>query len=97
MLDKMTKATFEPMTGDPFELSLGESGTLTLTLESVRGTGVPGHGAREQFSLYFRGPRTPALPQRIYALSHAGLGALDIFLVPIRQDETGMTYEAVFT
>ncbi len=52
---------------------------------------------REQFSLHFRGPATPVLPQRIYRLDHPELGALEIFLVPIRRDAAGITYEAVFT
>jgi hypothetical protein len=63
----------------------------------VLGTGLKGVASREQFSLHLRGPRTPALPQRIYRLEHAQLGALDLFLVPIGRDGSGMTYEAVFT
>jgi hypothetical protein len=39
----------------------------------------------------------PVLPQRIYQLHHQRLGALDIFLVPIKRDANGTTYEAVFT
>ena len=39
----------------------------------------------------------PALPQRIYRLEHAELGGLDLFLVPIGRDASGITYEAVFT
>jgi hypothetical protein len=35
----------------------------------------------------------PPLPQRIYRVEHAELGAIEIFLVPIAADR----YEAVFT
>jgi hypothetical protein len=97
MLDKLTKETFEPITGGVFELSLGEGQTLPLELSAVLGTGLQGMAKREQFSLHFRGPASPALVQRTYRLEHAQLGALDIFLVPIRRDAAGMIYEAVFT
>ena len=97
MLDKLTKETFEPIKGQVFQLALGEDRHLPLELAAVLGTGLKGLASREQFSLHFRGPRTPALPQRIYRLEHPQLGALDIFLVPIRSDSSGMTYEAVFT
>jgi len=97
MLDKVTKQTFEPIKGGVFELVLGEDRTIPLELSAVLGTGLQGAASREQFSLHFRGPATPVLPQKIYRLQHPSLGALDIFLVPIRRDASGMTYEAVFT
>jgi len=97
MLDKVTKQTFEPIKGGVFELVLGEDRTIPLELSAVLGTGLQGAASREQFSLHFRGPSTPVLPQKIYRLQHPSLGALDIFLVPIRRDASGMTYEAVFT
>jgi hypothetical protein len=45
----------------------------------------------------FRGPQDVSLPQRIYRVEHAGIGAFEIFLVPIGPDEGGHRYEAVFT
>jgi hypothetical protein len=72
----------------PIELELVEA----VGLGSRRGDPPRTRG----FSVLFRGPAAPGLPQRIYHLEHAGLGALDIFLVPIGRDERGMLYEAVF-
>jgi hypothetical protein len=97
MLDKVTKETFEPIKGGVFELLLAGGQTLPLELSAVLGTGLRGLAKREQFSLHFRGPATPVLPQKIYRLQHPSVGALEIFLVPIRRDASGMTYEAVFT
>lgn len=101
MLDKMTKETFAPRTGEVFKLSVGSEGAggqeLELTLADVRGTGLRGKAPREQFALHFDGPSEPVLPQSIYHLENAALGALDIFLVPVARDESGVTYEAVFT
>jgi hypothetical protein len=97
MLDKVTRDTFEPIKGDIFRLALDDNEHLPLELAAVLGTGLQGLASREQFSLHFRGPSLPALPQRIYRIEHAQLGVLDLFLVPIRRDASGMTYEAVFT
>lgn len=69
---------------------------VPLTLSA----GYPGRarpGARDAFSLLFTGPVEPPLEQRLYTLHHAVLGELLLFLVPIAQDATARTYEAVFT
>ena len=50
-----------------------------------------------RFSLVFRGPNTDTPVQKVYMLQLAELGQLELFLVPIGPDETGMLYEAVFT
>ena len=97
MLDKVTKDTFQPVQGEVFNLVLRPGEIIPLELTAVRGTGLQGLASREQFSLHFKGPAAPALPQQIYRLEHPALGALEIFLVPIRRDGEGMTYEAVFT
>ena len=54
-------------------------------------------GGRQPFSLIFRGPPAPLLPQAIYALQHAGLGVLEIFVVPIARGAEGVSYQAIFT
>ena len=97
MLDKLTKDTFEPLKSQCFQLSLGDGEPLPLELAAVLGNGLKGAASREQFSLHFRGPYLPALPQRTYRLEHGQLGRLELFLVPIARDASGMTYEAVFT
>jgi hypothetical protein len=98
MLDKLTKETFEPRQGEAFKLTHETAaGEVELKLASVQGTGLQGKAEREQFSLHFHGPRDPVLPQQIYHLENAELGAMDLFLVPIARDEQGMVYEAVFT
>jgi hypothetical protein len=48
------------------------------------------------FSLVFRGPRERVLPQETHRLKHDAFGEIEIFLVPIGPDESGMRYEAVF-
>lgn len=50
----------------------------------------------EAFSLVFRGPARPYLPQQIHRLEHDKLGALSIFLTAIEGDADSISYEAVF-
>lgn len=97
MLDKLTKETFEPRKGETFTLSAEDAGEVELELASVQGTGLQGKAPREQFSLHFHGPSDPLLPQSIYRLENAEMGAMELFLVPIARSEEGVTYEAVFT
>jgi hypothetical protein len=109
MLDKLTSADFAPCLHQTFRLYPGPLAAdgaptgdpLQVELLSVTELGeAPPAGyplRRRPFSLVFRAATTRHLPQRIYALEHAALGRLDLFLVPIGPDQLGMRYEAVFT
>lgn len=98
MLDKFTHDYFAAHTGSAFMLA-GITPAVALVLTEampLRNT----FRDRQAFSLLFRGPEQPVLAQRIHALSHPELGALEIFLVPVGRDasaEHGMLYQAVFT
>jgi len=50
----------------------------------------------QAFSLIFQGAPDVFLEQKTYALSHSRMGAFDLFLVPIAQNEEGYAYQAVF-
>ena len=54
------------------------------------------YARQEIFSLIFLAPPDVPLEQRIYDVRHAALGALELFLVPIERDESGIKYEALF-
>ena len=88
---------FAACLGEPFRLDAGGS-PLELVLVSADALGAEpaAGGRRRQFSLVFRGPRAPLLPQRIHRLEGARLGALELFLVPIGPTRSGLCYEAVF-
>jgi len=77
----------------------GGPGNVELELVECRKLGAPCAKAsrREPFILLFRGPHSPVLPQRIYAFDFSELGTLEIFIVPVGPDGTGMQYEAIFT
>jgi ribosomal protein S18 acetylase RimI-like enzyme len=82
-----------------FRLHLAGAGVASggaLDLELVEVSPLRVTPQQEIFALVLRGPVDRLLPQQIYALEHATLGACDLFLVPIRQDPAGIYYEAVF-
>ncbi len=97
MLESLTFGDFSGRVGEGFRLE-GPAVIVELTLVEVTDLArreKPGP-RRSPFSLVFHGPFSPVMPQRTYALEHASLGRLDIFLVPIGPDADGMRYEAVF-
>ena len=93
-LGELTLATFEPLVGDRFDVEATPA-PVAFTLVSATAAGE-WPGGRTPFSLVFLGPGEPLLPQATYALRHAVLGVLEIFLVPIARDADGVRYEAIF-
>lgn len=51
----------------------------------------------EAFAVVFQSARPEPIPQRIYHMSNPQMGELELFIVPIGKDETGVRYEAVFS
>ena len=48
------------------------------------------------YSILFRGPSEPVLPQASYRLEHEELGQFIIFLVNVGPDDSGTLYDATF-
>jgi len=93
----LTIQHFAGAANQSFDLRLGEAGHV-LTLIEVRP--LPPHPfpgmRREPFSLLFKSASQLILPQRLYHLRHATMGALELFLVPIARDPSGTVYQAMF-
>jgi hypothetical protein len=91
-LDELTVEDFAPLVNDRFRVV--PDGSPPLEVELVEVEAIPREpGGRVPFSLVFRGGPSPPLPQAIYRIEHDGLGAIDVFLVPIAID----SYQAVFS
>ena len=75
-------------------------GGVQAELDLIEVKGYPGHPGDQQgmerFSIYFKGPATPHLPQKLYTLQHDQMGEFEIFLVPLSRNDQGFRYEAVF-
>ncbi len=94
-LEDLTAQSFEPHVGEIFTPAGAPEG-FVLRLEAVEQGPAPGSG-RAPFSLFFRGPAEVLMTQGTQSLSHETFGSLDIFMVPVSQDATGVLYEAVFS
>jgi hypothetical protein len=108
MLHELQGADFGPRIGELFEVHLAEGLVVPLRLTSVANLGAPhAPGGRRPFSLLFQGPPSPQfLTQGTYRLQNEGLGAFDLFIVPLGPEPVAprtepsqarrMQYEAIF-
>jgi hypothetical protein len=79
-------AEFAAHVGTRFRVATESVGVLELELIDavvLPSRAVPPGVRVDPFSLGFRGPFAPGLPQRIHTLDHDVLGTLALFLVPI--------------
>lgn len=71
-----------------------QGGAFALELLDVQQVGASeSHGS---FSLMFRAPADVPPEQGSYRLEHQSLSAMELFLVPVKRDATGVFFEAVF-
>ena len=96
MLESLNEEKFAAQLHTKFLLHPETERALELELVEVSGGEQPKVEGVECFSLVFRGPGDLLLPQHTYRMEHGELGAFDLFIVPIRRDEDGLYYEAVF-
>ncbi|MGI8917730.1 MAG: DUF6916 family protein [Pyrinomonadaceae bacterium] len=86
--------TFLKYLNTKFHISLDDSNTLETELIKVGEHQLSPH--QERFSIIFQGPLVPRLSQGTYSVNHDGMGAFNLFIVPIEQDSQSVRYEAVF-
>ena len=98
MSDLLQMANFQPYMNKKFTCDLSDT---SVEMELIEVVGLPPKESeevrRQPFSLVFRGPAEPLLPQQIYRLRNAQFGEAEIFLVPLGPKQDGIEYEAVFT
>ena len=97
-LNALTIENFQVCLNQFFVVAVTEGHSLELELIQVKQQGVlnPEVGTRQPFSVLFRGPLEPMLPQQLYRVDNVEFGSHDLFLVPIGPDERGMLYDATF-
>lgn len=94
MTDMLTPERFSNLPDRIFRVEADGEIRLELWAVEKLGSGErPGGG----FSLLFTGPGGDYLPQQVYRLHNAALGAVDIFLVPLGPRGDNHLYEAIFT
>jgi hypothetical protein len=91
-LSEITFEHFQDLIGQDFTL---ENSNVVFTLLDTKALNTRENAIRTAFSLLFACP-VPAI-QGTYALLHKTLGRLEIFLVPVAKDGTGVQLEAIFS
>jgi hypothetical protein len=92
----LTRDLFGDKIGQTWVIDEPNAPHIELTLTEVESLRNYAKLAREPFSLAFETHGDFVLPQRMYALRHAALGPMSIFLVPIGKSRNTVTYQAVF-
>ena len=93
-MSQLTHEAFEANRQTSFRVQVGTDQHVDLVLMEVSELKLSER--QEQFSIVFRGPSDAYLGQGIRPFHHERMGQFDLFIVPIRQDEKGFYYEAVF-
>lgn len=93
-IEQYSPEIFEPHVGSIFKAQTAGD-VVPLQLSEVKcGLSNP---RVLQFSLFFKGPLQPFLQQQTVHLDHDVLGGMDLFIVPVGQEETHYVYQMVFS
>lgn len=97
-MSELNLERFVALQGERFELRVEQGDLLIAELIEARSLSATPFQGRQPFSLLFKGPASPILPQSIYQVAHqSDAQPFDIFLVPVSADASGTCYEAVFS
>jgi len=89
-----TKDQFFSELNSNFRAQMGDGPAFDLTLvDSKVQLSTP---TQECFTLLFKAPVESEPVQSIYQLENESLGPMNLFLVPVKKDDEGLYYEAVF-
>lgn len=90
----LTHEAFTQQAGTKFKVQVDENTGVELELAEVSELKL--YPRQEEFTIVFRGPSNAFLDQGVRLFTHDQIGEFELFIVPIRQDEQGFYYEAVF-
>jgi hypothetical protein len=90
----LTHEAFSEQAGTKFKVQVDEN--TGVDLELARVSELKLYPRQEEFTVLFRGPSDAFLDQGARLFTHEQMGQFELFIVPIRQDEQGFYYEAIF-
>jgi hypothetical protein len=90
----LTHEEFSRHINSKFQVQLDENTGVEVDLIEVSELKL--YPRQEEFAIVFRGPLNAFLGQGMGHFKHEQMGDFEIFIVPIRQDEQGFYYEAIF-
>ncbi len=94
MAETLTHEAFARHLKTKFQVQLEAGKSIELSLIEVSEHKV--YERQEEFWILFLGPNESFLGQGTRLMEHDEMGQFDLFLVPIKQDDQGFHYEAVF-
>jgi hypothetical protein len=94
MEPSLTFQAFTQELNTKFHIPVDESQRVELELAEI--SELKESPRNEEFSIVFRGPKEAFLGQGTRYFEHDQLGKFELFIVPIRHDDKGYYYEAVF-
>ncbi|HXQ69500.1 MAG TPA: hypothetical protein VN844_03400 [Pyrinomonadaceae bacterium] len=94
MEPSLTHEEFAQHAGTTFQAEVDENTNVPLDLIEVSELKV--HPQQEEFAIQFRGPLDTFLGQGVRNFTHDQMGQFELFIVPVKQDQQGFYYEAVF-
>lgn len=93
-LQSLNAQVFREQLRSKFNVKAGNGSAISLELIEV--TESDPSPKIELFTLQFQGPLRPRLNQQIHRLEHEMLGACEIFLTAIAEQDNSTIYESVF-
>jgi hypothetical protein len=93
-LNSLSMETFSALKNTNFQLYSGAVKVVKVELVEVKALKV--RPKLNAFSLILKGPADLALKQSTYRVRHKELRSFKLLVVPVRQDESGVYYEAIF-
>lgn len=90
----LTHEEFSKNANTKFHVHVDENTHVELDLIAVSELKL--YPQQEEFTLEFRGPLNAFLDQGVRNFSHEQMGEFELFIVPIKRDEQGFYYEAIF-
>ncbi|MFN2533235.1 MAG: hypothetical protein ABR555_18280 [Pyrinomonadaceae bacterium] len=94
MADLPDYEIFKSELNGKFRIHVEGHGPVELTMTEL--SELRSSGRNESFAVHFLGPKEYVLPQRTYSFQNENLGDLDLMIVPIKQTNDGVYYEAIF-
>ena len=90
----LTHEEFSQNANSKFQVQGNDNSPVELELVDVSELTV--YPRQEEFTVTFRGPLNAYLDQGVRAFTHDRMGEFELFIVPIRKNEDGFYYEAIF-
>jgi hypothetical protein len=90
----LTHEEFSKNANTKFKVQVDENTHVELDLIAVSELKL--YPQQEEFTIEFRGPLNAFLDQGVRDFTHDQMGQFELFIVPIKRDEQGFYYEAIF-